>query len=231
MKNKNHPSPSTGVSGQAEAAEHNRQQRARRSILQALDRLGIPQLQWPDFVRVYFTDSLQRTEYSQRLIPSLFQPPAFDRLDESADQWRKKANAAWAHHREEFLKRCQMFVGKGLDEEIVTAKSVRGKGKARPARKRGEYSYRTPLRVGRAAFMRRTLERNRCSIPGPRYHGEEGCLHSASDGQLAHQGEAQHVKTGDEHLSGIPEVEVSSYRTRPKGVGRRTRICSRPRLE
>jgi len=114
--------------GQAAAAERNRQREARFSIIQALARLGIPSREWPDFVQAS-TDPHRQNEYRQRMSPAPFQPPDFDRLNQSPEDWAKAADRAWVLHRETFLKECESWVKLGVDEEIVESKRARGRGK------------------------------------------------------------------------------------------------------
>ena len=80
------------ASGQAAAAEQNRQHQARLEILQALQRVGIPEPQWPELVRAYYRSSPQRIASRQRIWMAPFKPPPFDRLNESPEEWKKKAN-------------------------------------------------------------------------------------------------------------------------------------------
>ena len=72
-----------GAEGLAAAAGKNRERDARLRIVDAFGRLGIPYNQWPDLVRVFYTDQQQRIEYHQFMTPSPFQAPDFDRLSES----------------------------------------------------------------------------------------------------------------------------------------------------
>jgi hypothetical protein len=132
--------------GQAAAAEKNRQQEVRARIIQALSRLGIPYSEWPDFVQVYHTRGHDQSRYRQRISPFRFQPPAFDRLNQSPEEWASIANRGWEQHRERFLQGCKYWVEAGVDEEIQTAKRTRGPRKGSGAsavrRKRGD---NTPL--------------------------------------------------------------------------------------
>src|ERR1700730_15880049 len=89
-------------SGQAAAAKQNRQHQPRLEILKALQRLGIPVKQWPDFVHAYYRDSPQRIGSRHRICPPWFKPPPFDRLNESPEEWKKKADEKWEQHCEQF---------------------------------------------------------------------------------------------------------------------------------
>jgi len=127
----NDPEPET--EGLAAAAEKNREREARLRIIDAFGRLGISSDQWPDFVRAFYTDQQQRIVYHQFMTPSPFQPPDFDRLNESPQDWAKVADSAWALHRNRFLQQCEDWVRAGVDEKIVEAKHARGTGKKAPA--------------------------------------------------------------------------------------------------
>jgi len=119
--------------GQAAAALKNRTIKARLQIIDALQRLGIPHAKWPDFVRAFYTNPQEREGYSESVLPPSFQPPAFERLNESPEQWAKAADAAWQQHRDTFLEWCQSWVSEGVDEAIPPAKQTRGPGKGRNA--------------------------------------------------------------------------------------------------
>src|SRR5438270_12203570 len=80
-----------GGFGQATAAEKNRELAARRGIVQALSRLGIPYAQWPDAIQAFYTDPGQSQQYHQYIAPSPFRPPKFDRLNQSPKDWAKAA--------------------------------------------------------------------------------------------------------------------------------------------
>jgi hypothetical protein len=124
------------VSGQAAAAEQNRQHQARLGILQALQGLGIPVNQWLDFVQVYYRESPQPMAARQLISPPQFQAPPFDRLNESPKEWKKKADEKWEQQCEQFLKDREFWVKQGVDEKIAETKRRRGTGKAQSPRKR-----------------------------------------------------------------------------------------------
>jgi len=128
---------------QSAAAEHNRQRRARFSIIKALQRLGIPHKEWPEFVRDYYPSSgkhyldyssedwkkeLAKTEYHQRIQPPTFKPPIFDRLNQSPVEWAKGADAAWELHRNKFLQKREYWAQLGVDDEIGEENRRRGPG-------------------------------------------------------------------------------------------------------
>lgn len=131
----------TGAVGQAAAAEKNRQHKVRACIVQALSRLGIPYGEWPDFVQVYYTRAQDQNHYRQLISLSPFQPPAFDRLNQSKEEWVKTADKAWEQHRNKFLQGCKYWIKVNVDEEIPQAKRTRGPGielgATRAGRKRG----------------------------------------------------------------------------------------------
>ena len=105
--------------GQAAAGAKNRQLANRFEIVRAFNRLPIPFHQWPEFVQTFHTDPSQRTGYHQRIAPSPFRAPVFDRLDQSPQDWQRLADAAWERHRDRFLKACEGWVNLGVDEAIV----------------------------------------------------------------------------------------------------------------
>jgi hypothetical protein len=78
---------------------------------------------------MFGTDPDEPTGYYDSLEPLSFQPPVFERLHESPQEWRKRADAAWQQHRDRFLEECQTWVSVGLDEEVPLAKSTRGTGR------------------------------------------------------------------------------------------------------
>jgi hypothetical protein len=119
--------------GQAAAAAKNRERDARLRIIEAFRRLGIPPDHWPDFVRAFHADPHQQIEYHQFMTPASFQPPDFDRLLESPQDWVKKANREWEQHRNKFLQECEDWVRTGIDEAIVEVRP-RGSGKEWPTR-------------------------------------------------------------------------------------------------
>jgi len=119
------------VTGDAAAAVKNREIRARLQIIGAFQSLGIPRSQWPDFVKDFHTDPQARTEFQHSAVPPPFQPPDFDRLRESPQDWIKKSSAAWQEHQGRFLEAEQHWVTEGVDEEIPPAKGTRGTGRKR----------------------------------------------------------------------------------------------------
>lgn len=124
--------------GQAAAAKKNRVREARLSISAALQRLGQPYAQWPSFVREFNEHLGQYPKYRQRISPSPFQPPPFDRLNQSPKDWIETADRAWQLHRDRFLRGCQFWATAGVDDEIPALKSARGPGSPAWNGKRGK---------------------------------------------------------------------------------------------
>lgn len=125
-------------SGQAAAAEKNRVREARLSIIMALQRLGQPYVEWPSFVRKFSEHLGENPKYKQRIAPSPFQPPDFDRLNQSPKDWIEAADRAWQRHRDRFLRGCRFWATIGVDDEIPVAKSSRGPGSPALNGKRGK---------------------------------------------------------------------------------------------
>ena len=69
-----------------------------------------------------------RNRYRQLMSPSPFHPSAFDRLNQSKEEWAKTANREWEQHRDKFLQGCDFWVKANVDEEIPQAKHKRGPG-------------------------------------------------------------------------------------------------------
>src|SRR2546426_6007265 len=80
--------------GQAAAAERNRRVAVRNGIIGAFQRLGTPYDAWPEVIRAYYSNPQERTTSRQIISPHPFQPPAFDRLNQSPEDWVKGADAA-----------------------------------------------------------------------------------------------------------------------------------------
>jgi hypothetical protein len=115
-------------SGQAAAARKNRVRQARLSIIVALRRLGQPCAKWPSLIREFNEHLGQDPENYQAISPTPFQPPDFDRLNQSPRDWIDEADRAWQKHRDDFLGKCQFWATVGVDDEIPAAKSARGPG-------------------------------------------------------------------------------------------------------
>jgi hypothetical protein len=80
-------------SGQAAAAQKNREREVRELIVRALQKSdGTSHAKWPDFIQEFLRSSDQKA-YRQPISPALFQPPAFDRLNQSPEDWVKAADA------------------------------------------------------------------------------------------------------------------------------------------
>ena len=132
------------VLGHAAAAEENHKHKTRDGVLQTLVRLGIPQRQWPNSVLAHYKGSSHRHLFRQ-IIDLAFQPPPFDRLNESPEEWKKKADADWERRRDRFLAANEYRSTQGIDGRIAPTKRSRGPGKTQKARKRKntaiEYRY------------------------------------------------------------------------------------------
>ena len=112
----------------AQAAEKNREWKARLCIIQAFQLLGVPHDQWPERVREYYEKPDQRPAYYQQIAPPRFQPPPFDMLNQLPEDWRKDADREWEQHRDRFLKNCD-WRNHDIGEAISTGKRTRGSGK------------------------------------------------------------------------------------------------------
>ena len=118
--------PGAPTTGEPEAARKNRAIRAREQIIEGLQRQGIPYRDWPDVVRAFYTNPQERQGYSASISPLRFDPPPFDRLNETPEEWAKRADEAWRKHRDDFLKWINTFVALGVDEKIPPRKRTRG---------------------------------------------------------------------------------------------------------
>jgi hypothetical protein len=133
------------VSGQVAAESLNRENEVRKRIVRKLEKLGPGFAERrPDFVNDFCDKWMpgsahQHPAYQQPVSPVAFQPPAFDRLNQSPAEWERIADLAWGEHRDRFLAACQFLVAEGLDEEIPAAKRIRGPKTARGS-KRGNNS-------------------------------------------------------------------------------------------
>ena len=114
--------------GQAEAAQKNRIHAVRLSILEAFQRSGQPVVQWPDVVRKFQKELAGISTFHQTFSPATFQPPDFDRLQQTAAEWSAEADRQWRQHRDRSLDGCQHWVAEGVDDEIPAAKPTRRAG-------------------------------------------------------------------------------------------------------
>ena len=112
--------------GQAEAAQQNRQREARMRIVKALERMRIPREKWQPIVQ-----SPAGPEYWQTVTPDPFHPPVFNRLHQSLTDWANKADVAWTRHRDDQIQLFQSWVTLGVDDPIPEEKRSRGPGKTR----------------------------------------------------------------------------------------------------
>ena len=124
--------------GQAAAARKNRENQTRQQIVRALESLGSAfRTEWPGFVREFCRDPLEQTIFTDCALPPPFQPPEFDRLNQTPEEWAKAASAAWDQSRERFLQSCHDWVVTGVDEQIPATRTVRGPG-SKPKSERGK---------------------------------------------------------------------------------------------
>jgi hypothetical protein len=107
----------------ASAARKNIERQTRLRIVEAFERLQIPRDQWPGFVEDL------APEHRQKFRQAPFQPPVFDGLHQSPGDWAKEANAAWALHRDIFVRAAQCSIEKGVDNELPAPEPARGQGK------------------------------------------------------------------------------------------------------
>jgi hypothetical protein len=122
-----------GPVGEATAAKSNRQRETRLRIIEGYSRVGLSYDQWPDFVRAYYADPGQRTQYHHAAFPIPFQASAFDRLNQSAEDWAKVADQEWERHRNKFLEQCEYWVKAGVDEEVEKVRALRAPGSRKPS--------------------------------------------------------------------------------------------------
>jgi len=108
--------------GEAAAAVKNRKVSVRLQIVAALQRLGVPYREWPDFVQKFHASPRAQALFQESISPPPFQPPDFERLTESSAEWKKRADAGWRQHRDDFLQQCQSFIELGVDEELLLRK-------------------------------------------------------------------------------------------------------------
>jgi hypothetical protein len=122
-----------GPVGEAAVAKKNRQRETRLRIIEGFTRTGLSYDQWPDFVREYYADPGKRTQYHHAAFPNAFQASAFDRLNQSAEDWVKVADQEWERHRNKFLEQCEYWTRVGVDEEIEKVRALRGPGSRKPS--------------------------------------------------------------------------------------------------
>jgi hypothetical protein len=102
------------------------QREAQQRIITALQLMGIPRAKWPTFIQLPLP-----VEAHQTVTPWPFQPPDFERLHQSIDEWVKAADAAWQKYRDGVVQGWQTCVQKGVDAAVPVAKSRRGPGNNR----------------------------------------------------------------------------------------------------
>jgi hypothetical protein len=104
-------------SGQAAAVKQNQQREARELIVRALQSLdGITLPQWPGFIKEYYGNPRTHVAYRQPISPVPFQPPAFDPLNETQEEWMEKVATGFRQHGEAFLQGTRFWVLRGVDE-------------------------------------------------------------------------------------------------------------------
>ena len=119
---------------------------ARVRLLQACERLRIPEDRWPEFN--HFT--LPAQDLRLRMTASSFQPPSFDLLRDTGAQWRKRAAALFRRHCDAFLETVEGKIGDSVTGGALT-RIERSKGKKSPLVQRYEwaarrYCYNEPYR-------------------------------------------------------------------------------------
>jgi hypothetical protein len=113
--------------GELWAAQKNRQEHARAAIVQALQQLGIDQVRWPDFVQSWYANAGQQPRFRHEVIPQPFQAPTYDRLaPRSIDEWKRRADEAWKHHRDRFVRDLRYWEAVGVDQKIQPPTKARG---------------------------------------------------------------------------------------------------------
>lgn len=106
-------------SGRAAMVERNRERQCRVSIIRALQRVGaVDYAKWPDFVRMFHTDSQERAFCRQPISPPPFQPASFDPLNQSWAEWKKNADTAWLKHCDRFRHALAFWITAGVDAEV-----------------------------------------------------------------------------------------------------------------
>jgi hypothetical protein len=105
---------------------------ARSEIIAALKRLGIPSETWLPLV------GPEPNLGHRKWIPNQhnrFIPPKWEQLEQSPEEWKTLADAAWHKHRDSLMAQWQSMAVKGLDEPTQARKNRRRSGK--PGRNAG----------------------------------------------------------------------------------------------
>ena len=122
---------SANIGGEAWAAKQNQQREARSDIVDALRAMVEPHDRWPDFVQAWEANARYEPHYSHQVFAPQFQPPAYERLgQQSIEQWKSRADAAWRQHRNRFVAQQQEAEKRGIDEKIPPPRRTRGPGRA-----------------------------------------------------------------------------------------------------
>ena len=112
--------------GPAWAAEMNRREAVRASLVRKLQELAVPYNVWPDFVQTWHSNPHNRLTFSNAVPLPSFQPPDYDRLVQTIEEWVETADEAWKRHRDRFVQSRKFWEGAGVDESIPPRKSTRG---------------------------------------------------------------------------------------------------------
>jgi hypothetical protein len=120
-----------GNGGEAWAAKKNRQQELRAHIVQTLQNLGIDQKDWPKFIKDWYAEERTGPRFSYKVHPPVFQPPVYNRVAQSEDEWEKVAMKAWEDHLGRFLAGQHEAERLGIDEKVPAKPKTRGLGKTR----------------------------------------------------------------------------------------------------
>jgi len=98
-------------------------------------------------------------EFHQFMTPSPFQPPGFDRLNQSNQDLIRAADRAWALHRKDFLEKCEDWVRSDVDEEIVAAKAPEVREKTCPPMEEAGSEEATHRWIGDTSGLQNTLSK------------------------------------------------------------------------
>jgi hypothetical protein len=170
------PSRSSGVNTanwETRNFQANQEREELHNLRAAMQRLKIPEDSWPTEIQGHITS--HPTKARSRLAPPHFKPPAFDRLNETEAEWVKKSDLAWKQHRDAFLERSHEWERLGLSATLPSVKSTRGRGEAKPERKR---SNSTPAQRYEWAALR--LDGNPWKEIAARYQAKESAVTKAA---------------------------------------------------
>ena len=119
---------------------------SRVRLLQACERLGIPEDRWPHFDHV----TLPAKDVRLNLTASCFQPPSFDVLRDTDTQWRERAVDLFRRRCDAFLETVEGKIGDSVTGGVLT-RIERSKDRISPLVLRYEwaarrYCYNEPYR-------------------------------------------------------------------------------------